>query len=123
MKLVYLAGPYSATKPLDSGGMQQIRENIELANEVAKNLVRLFPQIYPVIPHNNTREDWINVKDGNYFIEGTKELMRRCDCVFVLTKNISESNGTLGEIEEASRLGIPVFFWAKSLKRWLKNEE
>lgn len=54
------------------------------------------------------------------FIDGTMELMRRCDAVIVLS-GWQDSKGTLGEIKEATRIGMPVFYSFPDLQLWLNK--
>jgi hypothetical protein len=46
-------------------------------------------------------------------LAGTLELMRRCDAV-ILVHNWRDSAGSRAEVDEAKRLGIPVFGLAQS---------
>ncbi len=99
MKLVYVAGPFSAD---DGWGVAQ---NVHRAETAARAVLRLGAM--PVTPHSigarmagtETQELWR---------AGTLALMRRCDAVLVLP-GYEKSAGTLGEIEEAKRLRMPLF--------------
>lgn len=64
----------------------------------------------PVIPHANTAgfEHYDPSLPDQFWLDGTLEMMRRCDCV-VLCPGWEKSTGTLSEIAEAQRLSIPVF--------------
>jgi hypothetical protein len=48
------------------------------------------------------------VATDEVFLEGTMELLRRCDAV-VLVPNWRDSAGAQAEVAEAERLGLPVF--------------
>jgi hypothetical protein len=100
MILVYVAGPYTADTP------EGVEENCRRAREVGAELAKCGPNIFPVIPHQTGR-DIEHIGDYRFWIEGTVELMRRCDVVYVCP-GWEGSRGTLGEIAEAERLGIPV---------------
>jgi nucleoside 2-deoxyribosyltransferase len=102
MKLVYVAGPYRAGTP------QGVELNIAVARRVG--ILVAISGNYPVIPHSNTSkfEDLIPSLGDEFWLEGTMELMRKCDCV-VLCPGWEHSSGTRAEIREAQTLGIPVY--------------
>ncbi len=59
---------------------------------------------------------------AQYWIEGTLEIMRRCDVVLVvLGKHTEKSEGTQGEIAEAKRLGLPIFRSLLNFSAWLEG--
>ncbi len=99
IKLVYIAGPYTGKTPWE------IECNIHRARVVGAKVAALGA--LPVIPHANTAH-FDNIQPASFFIEGTLELLRRCDAVVVL-ENSQASKGTQGEIAEAKRLGMPLF--------------
>ena len=111
MKVTYVAGPYRAEHAW------QIDLNIDKAKLFAMSIwsaghVALCPHLNS--PHFD------GLASAEAFIEGTLELMRRCDAVFVLPSS-EDSEGTQGEIQEAKRLGIPLFFDMPSLLDWLDS--
>ena len=69
-------------------------------------LAAVSPRVFPVIPHQTGR-DIEHIGDYQFWIEGTLELMRRCDVVFAI-RGWTNSKGAVGEVQEANRLGIPV---------------
>lgn len=96
--LVYVAGPYR------SGTAFGREENIFAARKVGAELVT--NGFMPVIPHANTAHfDGLNTDD--FFLEGTLEMMRRCDVVFLIPGH-EKSSGARAEKAEAANLGIPV---------------
>lgn len=99
--LPYVAGRFSAAN------RELVQANIEAAEGLG--LFLASHGFYPVIPHSSTGHPGFE-KVGSYefYIEGTLELMRRCDCV-VLVPGWESSRGARGEVAEAERLGIPVF--------------
>lgn len=105
MILVYVAGPYRGNTPWD------IECNIHNARTWGRRLVKAG--VMPVIPHANTAHFDHQAPDS-FFLEATMELMRRCDGVLVMP-NSQYSTGTMAELTEATKLGIPVLL--------LKNEE
>lgn len=96
----YVAGPYRAM------GVWQQELNIRRAENVAQDLRRVGQ--FVICPHTNCRFSDCNVSDAQYIAE-TLELMRRCDVVLVLP-GWEDSEGTQGEIAEAERRKMPVFF-------------
>jgi len=110
--ICYIAGPYRAKTT------ELVEQNIKVARYHGLDLVQLG--IMPLIPHCNTAlmED---LNTPEYFLEGTMELMRRCDAVYVIP-NYQSSQGTLGEIAEAQRLGKPVFYSLQDLQTWLQAQ-
>lgn len=101
MKLVYVAGPYRAKTMW--GVEQNIRKAEAVGMEIAKSGLA-----YPVIPHCNTRGYFEETQGDQFWLEGTLELMRKCDAV-MLTEGWEKSSGTRGEIKEAWRISLPVF--------------
>lgn len=99
MRLVYIAGAYR--NPLPSVIEQNIRAAEALAIKVHE------AGMFAVATHPMTR-----YMDGftsdEHMLAGTLELMRRCDAV-LLVHNWRDSEGSLAEVAEAQRLGIPVF--------------
>lgn len=95
--LTYVAGAYRA--PTSWG----VECNITRAREVA---AFLWANGFPALcPHTNTAH--FSGSD-ELFLAGTLEMLRRCDAV-VLVPGWESSAGTLSEIAEAKRLGIPVY--------------
>ena len=99
MKVIYVAGPYTAETDWERG------LNIKKADGVTSHLWRLG--FYAVCPHKITAF-YGGLCDEEIFIEGGLEILRRCDAV-VLVDGWEKSGGTLGEIEEAFKLNIPVY--------------
>ncbi len=100
MKVIYVAGPFRGKTPW------AIEQNVRRAEGAA---LWLWQEGFAVIcPHTMTRHYQDSAPDV-VWLEGTLELMRRCDAVFVLSRWES-SAGTLGEIAEAKRLGLPVIY-------------
>lgn len=99
MKVVYVAGPYTAETDWQRG------INIKKADIVNAQLWRFG--FCSICPHKITAF-YSGLCDESVFIEGGLEILRRCDVV-VLVEGWVKSGGTLGEIEEAIRLEIPVY--------------
>lgn len=102
MKLVYVAGPYRAAT------REWVGQNVA----AARHLGRLCAQIgwFPVMPTVNTAHfdhDFPGLADDQFWLDGTLELMKRCDAV-VLVDGWQHSSGARGEVKLADELGIPV---------------
>jgi hypothetical protein len=98
MKLVYIAGAYRAATP------QGVMENIEAARVVARQVAERGEM--PVTPH--LLSHGVDARrDDLFWLEGTLELMRRCDEV-QLVPGWTFSKGTLAEVTKALDLGLPV---------------
>lgn len=99
MKLVYVAGPYRGKNAWE------IEENIHAARRVGARIASLG--YMPVIPHANTAH-FDGLQSDEFWLEGTLDLMRRCDMV-VMVEGWEKSTGARGEYEEALRIGLPVY--------------
>lgn len=108
--VVYVAGPFRAPTPIE------VRANVLRAEQLGCAVLQLGAM--PLIPHANTGH-FDSVAPQDLMIEGTLELMRRCDAV-VFTDDWQRSVGARGENEEAVRLGLPRFFSIDGLRAWLE---
>lgn len=99
MKVVYVAGRFTAPNAWE------IERNVRAAEEVGMQVAKMGAM--PLIPHANTRF-FHGTISPEFWYEGTLELLRRCDFV-VLVKGWEDSKGVKLELEEAKRLGKPVF--------------
>lgn len=111
MRLVYIAGPYRAATAWG------VECNIQAARKVGADVVLLGA--YAVIPHSNTAH-FDGLASDEFWLEGTLELMRRCDAV-LMVPGWEASTGARGERAEAERLGPPVFTEPSALKAWLET--
>lgn len=100
MKVIYIAGKYRGPNAW------AVEQNIRAAEEVAARVAAMG--LMPMVVHPMTRFIGGANADEKFWVDGTKEIMRRCDAV-VLVPGWGSSAGTRAEIEEAKRLGIPVF--------------
>lgn len=71
-------------------------------------------------PHTNTRF-FHGAAPDEVFLEGTLEMMRRSDLVYMLP-GWKKSQGSIKEKKEAERLGLPVFFETWAVIEWLQEE-
>ena len=100
MRVIYVAGPFRGKNAWE------VEKNIRRAEEWSFKLAEAGWMF--MCPHTNTRF-FDGTQTDKFWLEGTLELMRRCDAVFVC-EGYENSSGTLGEIEEAEKLGLPVFY-------------
>jgi nucleoside 2-deoxyribosyltransferase len=99
MLCVYVAGPYTGDNAME------IEQNVRRAEDVALQIARIGHSA--VCPHTQSRYFFGQLTE-EYWLEATMEQMRRCDMV-VLVDGWQYSRGTIGEILEAFKLGIPVY--------------
>ena len=111
--MVYIAGPYRAKHPY------QIQQNINVAWAHGVEVCKFGA--YPVVPHLSTMH-MEGLATPEFFIEATLELMRRCNAVLICP-NFADSQGTMGEIKEAERLGLPIFYSPFALQQYLLEHE
>jgi hypothetical protein len=109
MKVVYVAGRFRAPTAWN------IEQNVRRAEELALEVCKLGAMA--LCPHTNTRFFQGTLPDA-FWLEGTTELLRRCDAV-MLTPGWEESAGSRGEKAEAEKRGMPVFHDLGELAAWL----
>lgn len=109
--VIYVAGPFRGPTAWD------IERNVRAAEELAFQVFRLGAM--PLIPHANTRFFHGQGPD-EFWLEGTKELLRRCDGM-ILTDNWEKSAGAIGERAEAMARGMPVFRFLAELAHWMQE--
>jgi len=96
MKLIYVCGPYRAKSAWEC------EQNVRRAEGVARRLAEAG--YMPVCPHANTRPYFEGIQPDEFWLEGTLELMRRCDGI-ALVEGWQRSEGASAEYQEALRLG------------------
>lgn len=101
MKLVYVAGPYRAKT------VWGVEQNILAAQQVTAQILAI-DGLHPVCPHLNTRQ-MEGITSDEQVLEGTLEMLRRCDAV-IIDGRWESSAGTRGEVAEALRLGLPILY-------------
>lgn len=99
MRRVYVAGPYRAKNAW------LVEQNVRRAEETAMAVCELGHS--PFIPQANTRF-FNGTFDDQYWLEATAAWLPVSDCV-LLVDGWESSEGTIGEIQLAENLGIPVF--------------
>jgi hypothetical protein len=111
MKVVYLAGAFRGSTAWE------VECNVRRAEEVGHAVLKAGAM--PLIPHANTRFFHGECED-QFLVDGTLELMRRCDAV-LRVPGWENSVGTRGELHEASRLRMPVLHTMEELHEWLAH--
>ena len=115
MKLVYIAGKYSAPS------FHETHLNIWAAREYAMKVWELGAAA--ICPHLNTYHFEADTKlTQQNFYDGDLEILRRCDAI-LLIPGWGESKGARMECRFALRHDIPVFHDIESLKGWLVLHE
>jgi hypothetical protein len=107
MQIIYIAGPYRGKSKIKVINYIQRQINIFKARQVAGELWKLG---YAVIcPHSNSA-NFDGKCDDKIFLEGDKEILKRCDLVVLLPDWI-ESEGTKAEVLFAADNGINFVEW------------
>lgn len=112
MILVYVAGPYRAKTAWG------IECNIHRARCVGVEVARLG--LMPVIPRTSTAH--LDVVPDDFWLEGTLELMRRCDAL-ITVDGWYESSGSRREVATMNDMNRPTFHSLAELARWAKQQE
>lgn len=110
MKVVYVAGPYTAKTDWER------KQNIYRAEQVNAELWKLG--YYGLCPHMGTAF-FGGLCLEKVFLDGGLEFLRRSDAV-VLVEGWENSGGTLLEINEAKKMEIPIY---NGLENFLNGKE
>lgn len=114
MRVVFVAGPYRGATAWE------VAENVRAAERVGFNVASCGAM--PLIPHANTA-NFDKTFTDQFWLLGTMELLRRSDAV-MLVNGWERSVGARAEVEEAKRLGLPVFeFCNARFVQWVMGEE
>lgn len=114
MKLIYIAGPYTAETP------EGIQENVEAAQQLGREVMSLFPgKVLAVVPHSMGK-GLESQEDYAFWCEATIEVMKRCDAV-VLVPWWIKSQGAVKEVDVAIRMRLPVIVDSLQLASDLKS--
>lgn len=112
-KVVFVSGAFTADTPW------LVTQNVRAAEVAGLDVARLGAM--PLIPHSNTA-NFDGELTGTFWIKGYLELLRRCDAVYVFNlRDLIYSKGTKGEVAEAEKLKIPVFYQKATLAEWLSK--
>lgn len=111
--LVYIAGSYRAESNWD------LEANIRRAESYILPIAELG--LVPVCVHSMYRFHH-RTMDAQYWIDATMQIMRACDAVAVVEQS-DQSEGTCGEVLEANKTTMPVFWLPEELQeiaKWAK---
>ena len=106
MRVVYVAGPITAA----TCWLEEL--NVRRAEAVA---LELWKSGYAAICVHAAGRFYAGEATKETWLRGDLEILRRCDVV-VVCDGWEGSPGTLGEIAEAQRNAIPVFYSVAALK-------
>ena len=117
MKLIYIAGKYTGVT------YAEVEKNIIDARRAAIDLLskKWEKGFFPVTPHLNTahfesmREIVFCNIDYDFWLKGTKEILKRCDGILLL-ENWIYSSGAIEEKKYAEKLGIPIYYSIDEIK-------
>lgn len=113
MKVIYIAGPFRGADGW------AVKCNVHQAEEAARMVARLGAM--PLCPHS-LGASFSGTETDQFWLDGTLELMRRCDAIFMVD-GWEASEGAKGEREEARRLGIRVVYTERDLLLWLQSDK
>lgn len=119
MKLVYVAGKFTGKGATEEEIRADVERNIARAVDLGVEVAALGA--FPIIPHANTADRRFDkVQPYKFWIEGTKELLRRSDAL-ITVDNWTDSSGARGEVAEMiDVIRRPVFYTLSELKEWLE---
>ena len=105
MKLIYIAGKYSGET------YSEINNNIRRAEDAS---IKLWARKWAVItPHLNTahfeKYEKVGGVDYNTWINGTMEILKRCDAIFMLN-DWAQSEGSISEHQFAINNGYDIYY-------------
>lgn len=116
MKLIYIAGPYRHRE-----GDPTVEQNILAARRKGLEVVKAGLDMFPIIPHMATANMELDAPevDDQYFLDGTMQLLRKCDAVLLVSPDAPEKSvGTKHEVRQAHILGMSVFWKIEELIHW-----
>lgn len=112
MKIIYTAGRFRGATPWE------VHCNVARAEYAAYEVAEAGAM--PLCPHMNTK-NFDGLKTGDFWIEGTLELLRRSDAIYVFDSRWRESTGTVGEIRLAFDQQMPIFFYRVLMSTWVSG--
>lgn len=115
IEILFIAGAYMGGDP------NEIKQNIQLAEQ---HSIKLWNRGYKVFcPHLNTCNFEVKAKaEEEAYKEFDMRMLQCCDAVFALP-NWQSSTGAKDEVEEAKRLGKPIFYSLDELPAKKKHKK
>lgn len=110
MKLIFIAGPFSADTK------EKVEQNILTTEQLGFKVAELG--MAPIVP-NSMGRSWRGIPSYETWINTTKFILSQCSVVLI-APNWENSNGTKKEIEYAEQLNIPVFYSIAELENYIK---
>ena len=120
---VYVAGAYSGNNVFD------VLKNIGRGEYIASELFQFgYAPFTPWHDKNFVFQNFHLDFKVERFYNYSMEWLKICDAVLIVPNfsgliDWQDSKGTLAEIAEAEKLGIPVFYTIDDLDRWRKENE
>ena len=113
MKIVYVAGPFTADSTWE------VEQNVRRAEQMGLEVARLGAM--PLIPHTNTRFfHGVSGVSGSFWYRGTLELLLRSDAM-VVCGDWESSKGSKAELAACDKHDIPFFWTLDDLRVWLEG--
>lgn len=119
---VYVAGAYS------SNNVIQVLKHIGRGQDYASRLfLKGYAPFTPWLDKEYVINNWDQKFIVGMFYNYSMEWLYVSDCVFIVPnyeglKDWQESTGTLAEIEEAKKLGLPVFYSLNEIDDYYANK-
>lgn len=112
MKLIYIAGPYTAED------IYSLRRNILRAEKAGREVFKAGH--IPVIPHSigdalDTGTDFKHFRPADWMQKLCLPLLKRCDGI-LLTQGWQNSKGARMEFEFAQNNNMPIFYTAERIR-------
>lgn len=103
MRLIYIAGPFTAVTPWG------IEANIRAAEDFAAGIIAATEEVSCVVPHSMGRHFVGRAGSPAYWYAATMRQLEACDGV-AFVEGWWESTGSRAEFRRAVELGLPVYF-------------
>jgi hypothetical protein len=116
MILVYIAGPFTAETS------EQIEENINRAEELAREIIAQTDRVACLVPHSMGRNFHgpKAVGSAQYWYDATMTMASRCDACLML-RGWERSEGSVREMNMFDDEDLPVFFSVTMLIEWVNE--
>jgi hypothetical protein len=105
VKLVFIAGRHF---------------DVQARKELATQVARLGGM--PIVPDARIKSGVVKVQNYEFWVEGTSELLKRCDAV-AFSHDYSMSASAVNDEALAAKYNIPRFYDITALEMWLRYGE